>query len=67
MIGRDLAAVGFYGLIFASVVLWAASRPVEDGLTASHGAMRAYSGPQPLERSEGLPEMRRVVQHMIVR
>jgi hypothetical protein len=67
MTGRDLAAVGFYGLIFASVVLWAAHRSVEDGLSASHGAMRAYSSPLPLERSEGLPEMRRVVQHMIVR
>jgi hypothetical protein len=67
MTGRDLAAVGFYCLVFASVVLWAAHRPGEDALQASRGAMRAYSGTQPLERSEGLPEMRRVVQHMIVR
>jgi hypothetical protein len=67
MTGRELAVIGFYGLIFASVVLWAAGRPVEDASPASGGAMRAYSTIPPLERSEALPEMRRVVQHMIVR
>jgi hypothetical protein len=67
MTARDVASVGFYGLIFASVVLWAAHRAAEDASPASRGAMRAYSSIQPLERSEALPEIRRVVQHMIVR
>jgi hypothetical protein len=67
MTGRDVAAVGFYGLIFASAVLWAAHRTAEYASPASRGAMRAYSSTQPLERSEALPEIRRVVQHMIVR
>ena len=67
MTARDVASVAFYGLIFASVVLWAAHRAAEDASPASRGAMRAYSSTQPLERSEALPEIRRVVQHMIVR
>jgi hypothetical protein len=67
MTGRDIAAVALYGLLFASVVVWAGRRPPEDRLPASHAPQRAYSSTQPLERSEGLPEMRRVVQHMIIR
>ena len=66
MTARDVASVGFYGLIFASVVLWAVHRAAEDASPASRGAMRAYSSTQPLERSEaflrdGLVVLMRVV------
>ena len=37
MTARDVASVGFYGLIFASVVLWATHRAAEDASPASRG------------------------------
>lgn len=67
MTRRDLATIGLYGLAFASVVLWASLRPASDRTDPPRGFDRVLSGAAPLERSEGLPEMRRVVQYMLVR
>ena len=67
MTGRDIVTIGFYGLVFLSVVVWAALRPTNDDLAASSGTLRSSSGIAPLERSEGLPEMRRMVQRAMLR
>jgi hypothetical protein len=67
MTPRDVATIGLYALLFSSVVVWAALRPMTDDLTASSGTLRSSSGIAPFERSEGLAEMRRVVQHTMRR
>jgi hypothetical protein len=67
MTARDIVTIGFYGLVFSSVVVWAALRPTNDDPAASSGPLRSSSSIAPLERSEGLPEMRRMVQHTILR
>ena len=67
MTGRDIVTIGFYGLVFSSVVVWAALRPTNDDFAASSGAMRSSFGIAPLEPSGGLPEMRRMVQRAVLR
>jgi hypothetical protein len=67
MATRDIVTIFFYGLVFSSVVVWAAMRPTNDDLAASSWLPRSSSSIAPLERSEGLPEMRRMVQHNVVR
>jgi hypothetical protein len=65
MTARDIVTIGFYGLVFSSVVVWAALRPTNDDLAPWSGPLRSSSSIVPLERSEGLPQMRRMVQHML--
>jgi hypothetical protein len=60
---RDIATIGFYGLVFSSVVVWAALRPTHDELASSSGTLRPSSSIAPLERSE----MRWMVQHTMLR
>ena len=65
MTRRDLATVGLYGLLFAAVVVVASRRPA--GVAPAQRLAGAPAGAETLERSEGLPEIRRVVQYMLVR
>jgi hypothetical protein len=60
---RDIVTIGFYRLVFSSVVVWAALRPTNDDLAVSNELPRASSSTAPLERSE----MRRIVQHAVLR
>jgi hypothetical protein len=64
MTTRDIVTIGFYGLLFSSVVVWAALRPTNDDLAASSRLLRSSSSIAPLDRSEELPGIRRMVQHM---
>jgi hypothetical protein len=67
MTARDIVTIGFYGVVFSSIVVWAALRPTSNHLAASSGLPRSSSGAAPLERAEGLPEMRRLVQRALLR
>ena len=67
MTTRDIVTIGFYGLVFSSVVVWAAMRQTNDDLAASSWSPRSSSSIAPLERSEELPGTRRMVQHTMLR
>ena len=67
MTARDIVMIGFYGLVFSSVVVWAAMRPTNGDLAASNGTLRSSSITAPLDRSETLLEMRRMVQRAVLR
>jgi hypothetical protein len=68
MKGRDLVTAGLYGLLFASVVVVLVARhPAGDEPRSQWRLDGASVGAETLERAEGLPEMRRVVQYMFVR
>lgn len=67
MTRRDLATVGLYGLFFAAVVVVASRRPAGVAQAPAQRLAGAPAGAETLERSEGLPEIRRVVQYMLVR
>ena len=49
---RDIATIGFYGLVFSSVVVWAALPPTNDDLAVSSGTLRSSFGIAPPERSK---------------
>jgi hypothetical protein len=64
---REIASVFWYGLLFSAVVVWAAMRPSNDASSPPRGALPAALDPdEPLDRSQHEPEMRRVIQHMII-
>ena len=67
MTARDIVTIGFYGLLFSSVVAWAALRPTGDDLAASSGLLRSSSGAAPLKRTEVSPDVRRMVQRAVLR
>jgi hypothetical protein len=55
------------GLVVAALLGWATLRPAIEPVVTRAG--RGAAGPEatPLERSEGLSEMRRVIQRMLAR
>jgi hypothetical protein len=67
MTRRDLATAGFCGLLFAAVVVVASRRPAGVAQPPAQRLAGAPAGAETLARSEGLPEIRRVVQYMLVR
>ena len=67
MTRRDLATVGCCGLLVAAVAVLARRHPVGDREPSIHSVDDALLDSERLERAEGLPEMRRVVQYMLAR
>jgi hypothetical protein len=67
MTQRGFTMIGFSGLLVAALLGWATLRPAIDGDDTASSRDRAGSGTTTLERSEGLPEMRRLIQHMLAR
>ena len=63
---RNLTMIGFYCLVFGAVVVWAALRPAGERPEVPR-ILNSVAAVQPLERSEGIPEMRRVIQQMMAR
>ncbi len=66
MTQRSLTTIGLYCLIFGAVVVWASLRPSGD----RPGVVQSVDGVgvvQSVERSEGIREMRRIIQHMVMR
>jgi hypothetical protein len=61
---RDVAMLTWYAVLFSAIVLWASLRS-SDPLPSSRQSPRGAAIPEPLDRAENLPEMRRVTQHMI--
>jgi hypothetical protein len=61
---RDVAAIVCYGVLFASVVAWAAFRPVTPGLMTTHEPTRAAMAAKQVSLSEDQPEMRRLIKGM---
>jgi hypothetical protein len=66
MTRRDVTTIGLYVTVFATVVAWASLRPSGDNPGAGH-VNRASVGAPLLERAEGPPELRRIIQRMLVR
>lgn len=67
MTQRELTMIGLSGLVVAALIGWATQGPVGDGSDAARSRDGAGSGSTTLERSEGLPEIRRLIQHMLGR
>ena len=63
---RDITAITFYGLLFASVVLWAELRPSNPELPAntSRDSAQAPLGTAPIDLVDDQPEIRRLTKHM---
>ena len=61
---RDIASIACYGALFATVVLWAALRPVNPNLSESHEGWRASMVAGQHDAIDDQLEMRRVVKHM---
>jgi hypothetical protein len=66
MTRRDLATIGCYVTIFAAVVVWASLRPTRDD-GPRQNPRHASSSDAQLERSEGIPLMRHIVEHITPR
>lgn len=67
MTRRDFARAGPYGVLFAAVVVLVWRHSAGDQPPGPRRVSGASFDAATLERSEGLPEIRRVVQHMLVR
>jgi hypothetical protein len=67
MTQREFTMIGFSGLLVAALLGWATLRPAIEGADTASSRDHAGSGTTTLERSEGLPEMRRLIQHMLAR
>jgi len=61
---RDVAAIVCYGVLFASVVVWAAFRPANPGQMTTHEPTRAVLAAKQISLSDDQPEMRRVIKVM---
>jgi hypothetical protein len=61
---RDVAMLIWYAVLFSTIVLWASLRSSDPPQGSNRQSPRAAFTPEPLERAENLPEMRRITQHM---
>jgi hypothetical protein len=67
MTARDIVTIGFYGLVFSSVVVWATLRPTNDDLAASSATLRSSSSSAPIDHAEEFSGIRRTVQRAMLR
>ena len=67
MTQRERTMITLSGLVVSALLGWATLRPSIEGVGRELGRDGAGSGMAPLERSEGLPEMRRMIQRMLAR
>ena len=67
MTQRERTMIALSGLVVAALLGWATLRPSIEDVGGEFGRDGAGSGMAPLERSEGLPEMRRMIQRMLAR
>jgi hypothetical protein len=51
-------------VLFSAIVLWASLRWSDPPQVSNRQAPRAAFAPEPLDRAENMPEMRRITQHM---
>lgn len=64
MVQRDIASIVCYGLLFASVVVWAELRPANPNLAEAADSTRAAMSAKQIVLSDDQPELRRLVKHM---